>query len=241
MASSGVSAFGTVLLWNYCKVVELSNISGPSQSANVIDVTSHDSDDGYDEFVAGIRSGGEISLEGNLISSDSDGQIAFHTDIQGGTKRTCYIVLPMAVGQAMTFSAIAKGFACAYPYNDKLSLSGTVQVSGKPTLLTTQSTGISALSGIEQNETAALSIAEDVAAGTYSYTCSVNTASTWVKLTVTAASHSIYVNGTSQTTAEQGGEVALGDAGTTTNITIVVFESNKSPRIYNLAVSRASS
>lgn len=241
MASLGVSAFGTVLLWNYCKVVELSNISGPNQSAATIDVTSHDSDDGYDEFVAGIRSGGEVSLEGNLISSDTNGQIAFHTDIQGGTKRTAYIVLPMAIGQAMTFSAMAKGFSCSYPYNDKLSLSGSVQISGKPTLLTTQSTGISALSGIEETDTTALSLNEAVAAGTYSYTCSVDTSSSWVKLTVTAASHSIYVNGTSQTTAEQGGEVALGAAGTTTNITIVVFESSKSPRIYNLAVTRAAS
>ncbi len=236
MASSGVSAFGTSLLWNYSKVVELTNISA-NQSATTIDITNHDSDSSYEEFVAGVRSGGEVSLEGNLITSDP-GQTAFHTDIQNGTKRTGYIVLPMSIGQAMKFEGVASGFSSSAPYNDKLSLTGSIQISGKPVLLTTQSTGISALSGIEETLTTSLSFNEDVAAGTYSYTCSVDTASTWVKLTVTAASHSIYVNGTSQTSATQGGEIALGEAGTTTSINIVVFETNKSPRIYNLAVTR---
>ena len=241
MASSGISAFGTVLLWNYSKVAELTTISGPSESVNTIDITSHDSDNGYEEFVAGIKSGGEISLEGNLISSDTNGQIAFHTDVQGGTKRTGYLVLPMGVGQAMTFSGLAKGFSAALPYNDKISVTGSLQISGKPTLLTTQSTGISALAGIEETDTSALSLNEAVAAGTYSYTCSVDTDSSWVKLTITAASHTIYTDGTAQSATVQSGELALGDAGTTTEITIVVFESNKSPRIYKLAVAREAS
>lgn len=237
-ASAGVSAFGTFLFWNGAKVLELTSISGPSESRNTIDVTSHDSDDQYAEYIAGVAEGGEVTLEGNLITTDSAGQVAFHTDIQGGTKRTGFVVLPMAQGMAFTFSGIASGFSADYPYDDKMSLSGNIKITGKPTFLTTQTTGISALSGIEETDTAALSLNEVVAAGTYEYTCTVDTDSTWVKLTVTAASHTIYVNGTAQTTTVQGGEIALGAAGTTTEITILVYEASKSPRVYTLSVTR---
>ncbi len=239
-ASAGTSAFGTFLFWNGAKVLELSNISGPSETRNTIDVTTHDSDDQYAEYIAGVADGGEVTIEGNLITSDSKGQIAFHTDIQGGTKRTGFIVLPMALGKAFTFSGIATGFSGSYPYDDKASVSGGLKISGKPTYLDTQSTGISALTGIEENETAALIITPTIAAGTYDYACTVNTASDWVKLTVTAATHTIYVNGTAQTTAEQGGEVAIGAAGTVTDITILVYEASKAPRVYTLTVTRPS-
>jgi predicted secreted protein len=237
-ASTAVSAFGTFLIWNYHKILELTNISGPSQSMDTIDVTSHDSDDSYREFIAGMRSGGDVSIEGNLITTDSNGQIAFHTDMQAGTKRNCFIVLPMAVGASMSFSALGKGFDMSFPFEDKASVSGTLQIAGKPTLLTTQSTGMSGLTGIEQTETAALSISPAIAVGTYAYTCSVNTASTWVKLTPVAASHTIYVQGTAVATGEQSGEITLGAAGTTTDILIVAYESSKSPRLYTLTVTR---
>jgi len=237
-ASTAVQAFGTFLIWNYHKILELSSISGPSQSMDTIDVTSHDSDDAFREYIGGILVGGEVAIEGNLITGDSNGQIAFHTDLQAKTKRNCFIVLPMAVGASLSLAAFGKGFDASFPYEDKVGMSGSLQVSGKPTLLTTQATGISALSGIEENESAALSFAEEVAASTYAYTCTVNTASTWVKLTVTAASHTIYVQGTAQTTAVQGDEVTLGAAGTDTDILIIVYETSTSPRLYTLTVTR---
>ncbi|MDP2363718.1 MAG: phage tail tube protein, partial [Ignavibacteria bacterium] len=202
--ADAVAAHGTVLLWNWHKILELTNITGPSESRETIDITSHDSTDRYKEFVAGVASGGEVSLEGNFIKGDINGQIKFHADIQSGTKRTGYIVMPMAVGGSLLFEAHAKGFAPAFPYEDKIGVSGSLEVTGKPTLLTVQSAGITGLTGIEQNIGAALSITPAIAAGTYAYICTVNTASTWVKLTVTAAGHTIYVQGVTQTSGVQG-------------------------------------
>jgi len=239
--SSGTSGFGTVLIWNYQKVLELSSIGGISQTAGTIDVTSHDSSDGFKEYIAGMRDGGEMAIEGNFISTDANGQIAFHTDIQAGTKRYAYIVFPMALGGSQEFYAIATGFSLAQPIDDKLGVSGSLKLSGKPPMYITQSAGMSALSGIEEESGSALSIAEEIAVGTYAYTCSVNTASSYVKLTITAASHTIYADGTAQTTTVQGGEIALGAAGTTTDILIIVYESSKSPRLYILTVTRAAS
>lgn len=237
--TSAVSAKGTVLIWNYLKVLEQANLQGLSQARDTIDVTSHDSADGYREYVAGLGDGGELSLDGNFITSDSNGQIALHTDMQAGTVRACFLLLPMSVGQALSFNAIAKGFEPSFPHDGKMGLSGSLKVSGKPTLLTTQTTGISGLTGIEENGGAALVINETPAAGTYEYTCSVNAASDWVKLTVTAASHTIYIQGTSVASGVQSGEIALGASGTDTAVWILAYETSKSPRLYKLTVTRA--
>lgn len=236
--SSGVPAFGTFLIWNYRKVLELASLAGPSQSRDTIELTSHDSPDKFREFVAGVIAGGEITLEGNLVVGDTPGQIAFHTDMQGGTKRNCFIVLPMAVGGALMFAALATGFEGSYPYDDKIGLSGSLQVTGKPTLLTVQSDGISNMVGIEQELGAALVITPAIAAGTYAYVCTVDTASTWVKLTVTAAAHTVYVQGVLEDTGVQTAEIALGAAGSKTDILIIVYEANEAPRLYTLTVTR---
>jgi len=236
--SSGVSGFGTVLIWNYQKVLELSSIGGVSQTAGTIDVTSHDSSDGFKEYIAGLRDGGEVAIEGNFISTDANGQIAFHTDIQAGTKRYAYIVFPMALGGSQEFYAIATGFSLAQPIDDKLGVSGSLKLSGKPPMYITQSGGMSGLTGIESKDTGALSITPTIAAGTYAYACTVDTTSTWVKLTITAASHTIYADGTAQTSTVQGGEIALGAADSTTDVLIVAYESSKSPRLYTLTVTR---
>lgn len=239
--TSAVAAKGTVLIWNYNKLLEITNITGLSQARDTIDVTSHDSADSYREYIAGLADGGEVSLEGNFIPGDANGQIALHTDMQIGEKREAFILLPMSVGMAMSFNAFAKGFEPSFPSDGKMGISGSLKVSGKPVLLTTQSTGISNLTGIEQTSGTALAISPSVAADTYEYSCTVNTASTWVKLTVTAADHTIYVAGDPETSGVQSGEITLGGAGTDTDIYILAYEANESPRLYKLTVTRPSS
>ncbi len=138
-ASSGISGFGTLLNWNSNDLAELTGISGPNESADAIEVTSHDSDDGYREFVAGLRNGGDISIEGNFISGDSDGQIAMHTDFQAGTSRSFKIKLPGWVSSSHEYpeidgTGIVTAFSLNAPMDDKVSFSATIKVSGKPTL-----------------------------------------------------------------------------------------------------------
>jgi predicted secreted protein len=236
--TNAISGFGTILVWNYNRLLEMTSISGPSQSRDTIDVTSHDSLDMYREFIAGPASGGEVSVEGNLIIEDELGQMNFYEDLQAGTKRSAWIVLPMATGAAMSFNAIPTNFSPSSPYEDKISASMAMQITGKPVLYTTQSAGMTNLTGIRQTGTAALTITPAVAPGTYKYTTSVDAASTWVKLTVTAAAHTIYVQGVAQTSGTQGGEIALNPAGETTDVFILVYQTAKSPRLYVLTVTR---
>ena len=77
-----VLALGTKL----CKVAggqekpisNVNNISGPSMSSEPIEITDHDSEDGFKRFVGGLKDGGEVSIEGRFTNSES--QIALMTD-----------------------------------------------------------------------------------------------------------------------------------------------------------------
>ena len=137
--TSAVSGLGTLLNWGGVDLAELTNISGPTQSVKIIDVTSHSSADSYAEFLLGIRDGGEISLEGNFISTDSTGQIAMHTDFQSGSLETWIIKFPAWVESSheypqITGSGYVTSFEMAYPFDDKISFKATIKVSGKPIL-----------------------------------------------------------------------------------------------------------
>lgn len=136
MASLAVSGKGTILVWNAQPVVELTSISGPTETMDTIDVTSHDSADAYREFIAGLRDGGDISFEGNFIKSDSTGQIAMYTDFQSGTKRTWTIKHPgwEAGKPQISGEGYVTAFSMSYPFEDKISVSGTIKVTGRPLL-----------------------------------------------------------------------------------------------------------
>lgn len=243
--TSGASAYGTFLIWNYHKVLEIASLSGPSQSMDPIDLTSHDSTDSFKDYVAGLIDGGEVSIEGNFIKGDANGQIKFHTDMQAGTKRSCFIVMPMAVGGAWSFEAIASGFGSEYPFDSKMGISGTLKITGKPTLLTTQCAGMSGLTGFEYDgavEGEALSITPAVAVDTYAYVCEVSDSDQdGVKLTITAAAHTIYANGVSRTSGVQGATIALGAVDSETDIFIIVYKAAEAGRLYTLTVTRPAS
>ncbi len=134
--TQAVGAFGTKLSWNGVDVAELTSISGPNETMDTIDVTSHDSPDAYREFIAGIRDGGDISIEGNFIKADTTGQIALHTDFQAGTKRSWVIKLPGWSGGTPQISGngFITAFSTSFPFEDKIGFSATIKVTGKPTL-----------------------------------------------------------------------------------------------------------
>ena len=139
MATSGISGFGTLLPWDSADLEEMTSITGPSETRGVIDLTSHDSPSSYKEFCAGLGDGGEISFEGNFISSDSAGQIAMHTDFQAGSTKTWIIKHPAWVDSSHEYPQItASGIVTALSINpgldDKISFSGTIKVTGAPAL-----------------------------------------------------------------------------------------------------------
>jgi predicted secreted protein len=137
-ASTAEAAYGTTIAYTDGAseaIGEVTSISGLSLSVDTIDVTSHDSDDAYREFVAGLIEPGEITIEGNHIAADA-GQIAILTHLNARSIRAMAIVYPDASDWA--FSAACTAYSAADAAVDgKLSFSATFKVSGVPTLSAT--------------------------------------------------------------------------------------------------------
>jgi len=133
-ASDAVTAFGTQLYWDNAVILEVTSISGPSESMDPIDVTSHDSDDGFKEFIAGLHDGGEISFEGNCLVGDTTGQVAMHSDFQATTIKAWEIRFPTyASAPKIAGNGFITAFSWSFPHDGKISFSGTIKVTGKPT------------------------------------------------------------------------------------------------------------
>ncbi len=133
---AGYSGFGTTLSIASAPVAELTSISGPSISMDIIDVSSHGSladEDGYRVFAAGLIDGGEVTVEGNLTTAVAGNVIK--DAMEDRTAKAIVITFPAAAGVATwSFDAIVTAFSTDAPYDDKLSFSASFKVSGKPTL-----------------------------------------------------------------------------------------------------------
>lgn len=144
---AGFSAFGTkVFMWDATTskststdlIGDLTGISGPSMSAEEIDVTSHDSTGAYREYVTSFLDAGEISLEGNLMSG---GGAEDMVDAFNDRKlQNIEIIFPTTDNLKWAFDGYVTGVETDAPYDDKASFSATIKVSGKPSLSATTST-----------------------------------------------------------------------------------------------------
>jgi predicted secreted protein len=159
---AGFSALGTKFImstdplllgttgWSSEALGDLTNISGPTMSAEEIDVSSHDSEGNFREFVAGFLDAGEISFEGNLTVGGGVERI--NTAFGDRANRYFAVVFP-ATGTASgstqsrlshwfrwQLEGAVTGVETAAPFDDKATFSGTVRVSGQPILSGTSDT-----------------------------------------------------------------------------------------------------
>ncbi|MCK9599955.1 MAG: hypothetical protein M0R06_13005 [Sphaerochaeta sp.] len=139
---AGYSAFATVLTKvGVGAIAELTSIGGPGISGETIDVTSHDSAAAaanaaaFREFVAGVKDGGSVSIEGNFTADAS--HLALFNDLAAGTRDNYTIEYPDGAGGVLAtwdIDCIGTGFEITGAFDDKLSFSGSLKVSGVPTL-----------------------------------------------------------------------------------------------------------
>lgn len=114
-------------------VAHLSNIGGPNQSRESIDVTALDSTSGYREFVGGFKDGGEVSLQGFFDYEDA-GQQAVYAAFDGEGVEDFVIEFPQRIGAKWTFSGVVTAFEVTSEVGNAVGFSATVKVSGKPVL-----------------------------------------------------------------------------------------------------------
>lgn len=131
---AGIDAFGTQWAMHdgaatFVDVAEVTNIDLLDIDVDDIDVSSHDSPSGWREFVAGMKDGGELSME---INYDP----ALHGTLISavGVERQHRFTLPDAGAAQIEFDGYISGFQAGAPYDDKLSATCSVKVSGAVTV-----------------------------------------------------------------------------------------------------------
>jgi predicted secreted protein len=233
------AAYGTTITRDGNAIAELTSIGGVEISMDAIDVTSHDSTAAYREFVGGLLDAGEVALAGNFYPGDTNGQAALLTDMETRATQDFVITLPSAMATTWTFSALVTKFkAGEAPHDDKVPFEATLKISGQPTLSITASTGLTSPYFVISESAV---ITPDPAGDTYTYVATVLTDVGSVTVTPTATSGTITVDGNTVATNEESSAITLGAAGSVTEITIVVTETNKTPKTYTVYLSRAAS
>lgn len=149
---SGISGFGTELRMGrgdtdpgpetFDAIANVTNIGGPGFSVDTIDVTAHDSAGAFEETIASIIRTGELSLDINYDPTEmthsgdptpltTEGLLAV---LVARAARNFELEFPTTPAVVWEFSGLVTGFEPGAPYDDKLSASVTIKLTGQPTL-----------------------------------------------------------------------------------------------------------
>lgn len=142
MKSNAFWAYGSVLQLGdgatpevFTSIAEITELTPPQMSRDEIDVTSHSSGDGYREFISGLRDGGEVTFQANWLPTNSthDGTTGLLETFNDNVNHNWKIILPNTL-ITISFSGFLTAFEPELPIEEQGKLSGTIKVSGKPTV-----------------------------------------------------------------------------------------------------------
>ena len=119
----------------FTSIAEITELTPPSMSRDDIDVTSHSSPDGYREFIAGMRDGGEVSFKANWLPTNAthDFTTGLGETFDDNVTHNWKIILPNSI-VTISFSGFLTAFETDTPLEEQATLTGTIKVSGKPVI-----------------------------------------------------------------------------------------------------------
>ena len=115
----------------YVPMAEVKSITPPSADVDQVEVTHMQSPGRYREFISGLIDGGEVSFELNFIPGNpSDARIFELLNLPAGVsrRRSCRISFP--TGRTWTFDAEVTGYEPEVPFDDAMTATVTLKVSG---------------------------------------------------------------------------------------------------------------
>lgn len=232
-------AMGTLLKRDGNTIGEVNSISAVEITLETMDVTTLNSTSGFREFIGTLYSGGEVTIDCNYDPSDTNGQGGLKADQVAKTIQDFELVFPAATGTTVTFSGIITKWGIGdVKVDGKVGLKVTIKISGEVTVNQTASTGLTTtFFSISESAVVMPAAAGDV----YEYVATVLTGVTSVTVTPIAATGVITVNGATVATGEASTAIALGAAGSITDITITQQNTNKVPVSYVIHLFRAAS
>lgn len=135
--ADALNAFSTTITRNAVEIAYVTNIGGPGLARDTLESTHHKSPAMYRSFIKGLKDGGEVSLDlnfdpANATHNAATGILADFAD--DDTISAWVVTFPDPAATQWTFDGIVTGFEPSAPFDDKLSATVTIKVSGQPTL-----------------------------------------------------------------------------------------------------------
>jgi predicted secreted protein len=130
--SDGTFGNGSTFKLGSNTITELTGIGLPGMSADDIDITTHNDSDRVRQFIKGLIDPGEIAIEGNVLYTDYANLYASMTTT---SLESITITLPTSPSTT-TFEAngYLKSLEGNSPHDEKIDMSGSIKISGKPVL-----------------------------------------------------------------------------------------------------------
>lgn len=133
-ASAASSGFGAVFAYlsadpsTYTPLAEVLSVTPPEIAVETIEVTHMGSDDGFREYIAGLKDGGEVTVNLNYVEASAT---LLQTLVLAGVET---FRITFAGSSTYTFSGIPTAFTFDdVVIDDKMAMSLTIKVTGKPT------------------------------------------------------------------------------------------------------------
>jgi len=131
MGSNAIAGVGTKFRrWtsgNWINIAEIRNIQGPGLSRDMIEVTNLDSVDGWKEFIASFKDGGNVTLTMNFTRAGLD---IMSDDFADPNAQNYEILLPDTAKTSLEF----KGLVQEYPFDispdSQIILNVVIRVTG---------------------------------------------------------------------------------------------------------------
>lgn len=142
MATSARIGYGTLFKSGngavpevFTTLAEVTKITPPKMKRDTVDVTHELSPGAWREFIAGLKDGGDVSLDLNFIpGGTAAAALTAELDIDGPSAViNREIVFPD--GSMFTFAGILTAFDPDAPLDKAMTASATFKVTGKPTLV----------------------------------------------------------------------------------------------------------
>lgn len=126
--SEAITGQGTIFKRNGVPIGEINSISGPAKSRETIEVTRLEDEDGYRQYIGGLREPGTVTLNMNFTRDNYD---LLNTDYESDDVQQYSINLPDEDETVFTFNGLVTELPLDIPIGDKITVDLTIQISGK--------------------------------------------------------------------------------------------------------------
>lgn len=141
--SNAIHAQGTLLQRGdgaspeaFTTIAEVGSISGPTLSADLIDVTNHSSPSRYREYIQGLKDGGELTFDLNYQPAEAthNASTGVLSDWNSGARKNYRLQFPTTPAVFWSFQVIVTNFEMGAEVDAQLKASVTMKLTAAPTL-----------------------------------------------------------------------------------------------------------